>query len=55
MYILNHAIVERIAKSDNPEIISRLDVWLMQWYNSSDGLKSILLETLADMYNQVTK
>ena len=55
MFILNHTIVEKIAASDNPEIISRLDVWLMQWYNSSHGLKSVLLETLAEMYNQVTK
>jgi len=50
MYILNYEIVEAIAKTGKQQ--KRLDTWLMQWFNSSDGLKRPLLVALAELYNE---
>lgn len=55
MYILNYEIIESIAKHGNDQQVKRLDVWIMQWFNSTIGLKSMLLESLAELYNEVTK
>lgn len=55
MYILNYEIIEKIAELGNDEQLKRLDVWLMQWFNSSDGLKIMLLQSLAEIYTGVVK
>lgn len=55
MTILNMAIVDYIATNGNMAQHEQLDTFLMQWFNSSDTLKSLLIDVLKSIYNEVAE
>lgn len=53
MTVLNMAIVDYIAQHGNMAQHEQLDTFLMQWFNSTNGLKSLLVAVLESIYNEV--
>jgi hypothetical protein len=51
--LLNYDVIDYIAEHGNMAQHEQLDTFLMQWFNSSDGLKSLLLDVIAAIYQEV--